>query len=115
MPFPVSRTENSRRVRPTGREMISTYPASVNFSALVVRLSRILLSASGRPSRKSDAGAVKRSSRLFSSAIGRTMSSTPLIASPTWNGEGSFSSICSLPRASSMTSLVIVLRPSAAL
>jgi len=53
MPFPVSRTENSRRRDPTGDAAISTKPDSVNLTAFVARLSSTRDSARSCPVRRS--------------------------------------------------------------
>ena len=95
--------------------MTSTNPSAVNLRALVVRLSRTRLSATGWPIRKSASGGVSRTVRLFSSAIGWTMSRTDSRMSVTENGIGSRSTSRSPPRASSITSLATELRPKAAL
>ena len=115
MPRPVSRTENSNRRAPVCRAMTSTDPSAVNLRALVVRLSSTRLSATGCPIRKSASGGVSRTAKLFSSAIGCTMSRTDSRMSVTLNGIGSRSTRRSPPRANSMTSLATELSPNAAL
>ena len=56
MPRPVSRTENSMQRASGWTAVTSTKPSAVNLRALVVRLSRTRLSATGWPIRKSASG-----------------------------------------------------------
>ena len=88
IPRPVSRTVNSTRRGPLCRATTSTKPSAVNLRALVVRLSSTRLNATGWPIRKSASGAVSRTVRLFSSAMGCTMSRTDSRMSVTENGIG---------------------------
>src|SRR5213080_3084251 len=92
MPSPESRTENSRRVAPTGRAAISTKPASVNLTALVARLSSTRPSARAWPMRRSGTGWTSWTSSRFSSASGSTMPRTELRISTTEKGWGPRSS-----------------------
>ena len=111
----MSRTANSTRVPFTARAATSTEPRSVNFSALVVRLSRTRDSARSWPCRRSIAGAWKRSSKPFSSASGLTTSRTALKTSRIEKGAASRSTRRWPPRASSSTLLAVAHKDSAAL